>query len=202
MSKVAIVYHSGYGHTAVQAEAVRASAAAVPGTEVHLIGVSALTEGSPKWQHLDTSDAVIFGSPTYMAGPSAAFKEFMDATSSRYAEQAWADKLAAGFTNSAGINGDKLNTLQSIALFAMQHSMVWIGLGLPAGNSTVAGSPEELNRLAGFIGAMAQSPADAGPDIAPAGSDLRTAAHLGRRVAQAAARWRAGRPVPVRAVAS
>ncbi|HEY5843893.1 MAG TPA: flavodoxin family protein, partial [Mycobacterium sp.] len=160
MSKVAIVYHSGYGHTAVQAEAVRASAAAVPGTEVHLIGVSALTEGSPKWQHLDTSDAVIFGSPTYMAGPSAAFKEFMDATSSRYAEQAWADKLAAGFTNSAGINGDKLNTLQSFALFAMQHSMVWIGLGLPAGNSTLGGSPDELNRLAGFVGAMAQSPSD------------------------------------------
>ena len=103
----------------------------------------------------------------------------MDATSSRYAEQAWADKLAAGFTNSAGMNGDKLNTLQSFALFAMQHSMVWIGLGLPAGNSTVAGSPEELNRLAGFLGAMAQSPADAGPDVAPAGSDLRTAAHSG-----------------------
>lgn len=201
MSKIAIVYHSAYGHTAAQAEAVQVSAAAVPGTEVHLIAVSALAEGSVAWQHLDTADALIFGSPTYMAGPSAAFKGFMDATSGRYAEQAWADKLAAGFTNSAGMNGDKLNTLQSFALFAMQHSMVWVGLGLPAGNSTVAGSPEELNRLAGFLGAMAQSPADAGPDVAPAGSDLRTAAYLGRRVAHAGARWRAGRPVPVHEVA-
>lgn len=100
------------------------------------------------------------------------------------------------------MNGDKLNTLQSFALFAMQHSMVWIGLGLRPGSSTVDGSPEELNRLAGFIGAMAQSPADASPDVAPAGSDLRTAAHLGRRVAEAAARWRAGHLVPVQAVAS
>ena len=37
---------------------------------------------------------------------------------------------------------------------------------------------------------MAQSNADVGPEVAPAGSDLRTAAHLGRRVAEAAARWR------------
>ena len=63
-----------------------------------------------------------------MAGPSAAFKAFMDATSGRYAEQAWADKLAAG-SPTCCVNGDKLNTLQSFALFAMQHSMVWVGLG-------------------------------------------------------------------------
>ena len=36
MAKVAIVYHSGYGHTKVQAEAVARGAASVDGTEVSL----------------------------------------------------------------------------------------------------------------------------------------------------------------------
>ena len=197
MSVVTVVYHSGYGHTRVQAEAVRNGAAAVEGTEVHLVAVEELGEGSAAWRHLDDADAIILGSPTYMAGPSAPFKAFMDSTSGRWAEQAWKDKLAAGFTNSAGVNGDKLNTLTSLSLFAMQHSMVWVGLGLTPGNITAQGSPEDLNRLAGFLGAMAQSNADVGPEVAPAGSDLRTAAHLGRRVAEAAARWPSGRLVSV-----
>ena len=196
MSRIAIVYHSGFGHTKVQAEAVRDGAAQVRDADVHLIAVDALAIGdsgveSREWQHLDEADAIVFGSPTYMAGPSAEFKALMDATSGRWAGQAWRNKLAAWFTNSAGYNGDKLNTLEAFTLFAMQHSMVWIGLGLMPGNTTAEGSPEDLNRLAGFLGAMAQSNADVGPDLAPAGSDLRTAAHLGRRVAEAASRWNA-----------
>jgi NAD(P)H dehydrogenase (quinone) len=187
---VAIVYHSGFGHTRVQAEAVRNGAASVDGTAAVLVAVEDI---ETSWDVVDRADAIIFGTPTYMAGPSAAFKGFMDATSERWYQQAWKDKFAAGFTNSGGINGDKLNTLESLALFAMQHGMVWIGLGLLPGNITADGSPEDLNRLAAFLGAMAQSNADAGPDVAPGASDQRTAAHLGARVAQAAARWRAGR---------
>ncbi len=186
---VAIVYHSGSGNTRVQAEAVRDGAASVAGTEVSLVSVEDVDSA---WDRLDAADAIVFGSPTYMGGPSAPFKAFMDATSGRWSQQAWKDKLAAGFTNSAGINGDKLNTLESFALFAMQHSMVWVGLGLMPGNITADGSPDDLNRLAGFLGAMAQSNADIGPDVAPGASDRRTAAHLGRRVAEAAARWRHG----------
>lgn len=188
MAKIAIVYHSGYGHTKVQAEAVLRGAGQVAGATARLIGVE---EHDAHWDVLDNADAIIFGSPTYMAGASAAFKTFLDATSSRWAEQRWKDKLAAGFTNSAGYNGDKLATLQQLNLFAMQHGMVWIGLGLLPGNNTSKGSPDDLNRLAGFIGAMAQSNADAPPEVAPPASDRATAEHLGRRVAEAAVRWRA-----------
>lgn len=185
-STVTIVYHSGYGHTRVQAEAVRDGAAEVTGAVVHLLTVD---DVEANWHLLDSADAIVFGAPTYMAGPSAPFKAFMDATSSRWSQQEWKDKLAAGFTNSAGMNGDKLNTLETFSLFAMQHSMVWVGLGLLPGNITADGSPEDLNRLAGFLGAMAQSNADVGPEVAPGASDRRTAAALGRRVAEAAARW-------------
>ncbi len=131
-SSVAVVYHSGSGHTRVQAKAVRDGAASVEATTAHLIPVD---DVDAHWGVLDEADAIVFGSPTYMAGASAPFKAFVDATSPRWAEQRWRDKLAAGFTNSAGMNGDKLATLQQFALFAMQHGMVWVGLGLFPGES-------------------------------------------------------------------
>ena len=191
MAKVAIVYHSGYGHTAVQADAVFRGAKAVKGVDVALIPVE---EFEQRWDVIDAADAIIFGSPTYFGSASAQFKAFLDATSARWLEGRWANKLAAAFTVSAGMSGDKLATLQQINHFAMQHSMVWVGLGLPPGNNTSAGSPEDLNRLGGFLGAMAQADADVPPNVAPAGSDLRTAEHLGQRVAEVAKRWLLGQP--------
>ncbi len=185
--KVVVVYHSGYGHTKAQAEAVHRGAAGVDGTETSIISVDNYEQ---YWDTLDAADAIIFGAPTYMAGASAPFKAFLDATSARWGEQRWRDKLAAGFTNSSGHSGDKLNTLQQFSLFAMQHGMIWVGLGLLPGNHTSQGSPEDLNRLAGFLGAMAQSNADQPSDIVPPPADLATAEHLGARVAQAALRWR------------
>jgi multimeric flavodoxin WrbA len=189
-ASIVIVFHSGFGHTRVQAEAVRDGAASVEATTAHLVPVD---DVEAHWDLLDEADAIIFGSPTYMAGASAPFKAFLDATSPRWAEQRWRDKLAAGFTNSAGMNGDKLATLQQFALFAMQHGMVWVGLGLLPGNHTSEGSPDDLNRLAGFLGAMAQSNADQGAELVPPVADRRTAAYLGRRVAELAGRLRAAR---------
>jgi multimeric flavodoxin WrbA len=192
MVKIAIVYHSGYGHTAVQAEAVYRGASEVAGADVALISVE---EREKNWDVIDAADAVIFGTPTYFGSASAQFKSFLDETSGRWLEGRWANKLAAGFTNSAGMSGDKLATLQQINHFAMQHGMVWVGLGLPPGNNTSTGSPEDLNRLGGFLGAMSQADADVSPELAPTGSDLRTAEHLGRRVAETAHRWLSGQRV-------
>ena len=56
----------------------------------------------------------IFGAPTYMGSPSAQFKAFAEATSKVRADNLrWKDKIAAGFTNSQAINGDKLNSLMA-----------------------------------------------------------------------------------------
>ena len=189
MAKVAIVYHSAFGHTKAQAEAVYRGASRVRNVDAILIPVE---EYEAHWDVLDRADAIVMGAPTYMASASAQFKAFLDATSSRYAEQRWKDKLAAGFTNSAGYNGDKLNTLQQFNLFAMQHGMIWVGLGLLPGNITSHGSPEELNRLASFLGAMAQSNEDQSAEVVPALTDRATAEYLGERIAHAALRWRAG----------
>ena len=187
MPKVAIVYHSGYGHTAEQAKAVARGAQSVAGTDVKLISV---TDGDVPWNELETAQAIIFGSPTYMGTISAPFKKFMDDSSKVWFEKKWIDKLAAGFTNSGSQNGDKQNTLTTLAVFAAQHSMIWVGLGLMPGNNSSKGSIEDLNRLGSFLGAMAQSNTDQGPDSAPIASDLKTAEYLGKRVATQAARFK------------
>lgn len=189
--RVAVAYHSGYGHTARQAEAVAAGAAAVPGTLVDLLSVDELTV--ELWDILELADAIVFGAPTYMGGPSGVFKSFADATAGLWAEDRWKDKLAAGFTNSGHMQGDKLNTLIYFAILAAQHGMHWVNLGLKGGWDTSQGSAEDVNRLGSWLGAMAQSNKDQSADLVPPPSDLRTAEALGRRVANVAHQFAYGR---------
>lgn len=130
---VAVAYHSGYGHTAVLAEAVLREASDA-GADVTFVDVTIITD--EQWHLLDAADAIIFGSPTYMGGASAGFHTFAEATSGRWAEARWADKLAAGFTNSASKSGDKNNTLAflaAFAAFAAQHRMLWVSPGPGSG---------------------------------------------------------------------
>ncbi|MFF8358080.1 flavodoxin family protein [Streptomyces chartreusis] len=186
---VSIAYHSGFGHTAVIAEAVRAGAVEA-GAEVHLIKVDEITE--EQWAILDASDAIVFGSPTYMGTASGAFHVFAEATSKRWAERAWTDKLAAGFTNSASKSGDKLHTLQFFQILAAQLGMHWVNLGLLPGWNSSAGSEHDINRLGFFAGAAAQTNADQGPDAVHK-ADVTTAEHLGRRVTETAKTFALGR---------
>ncbi|MCA9973219.1 MAG: flavodoxin family protein [Anaerolineales bacterium] len=182
--KVVVVYHSGFGHTARQAEHVFNGAAAVDGVDALRVSVD---EIDAHWDDLAAADAIIFGAPTYMGSVSAPFKAFMDASSKVWFTQGWKDKLAAGFTNSASQSGDKLNALIQMMVFSAQHSMVWVSLGLMPGNNASTGSVDDLNRVGGYAGAMAQSNADEGAETMRE-SDLKTAEHLGRRVAEMALR--------------
>jgi len=179
---VSVAYHSGYGHTAVLAEAVRAGAIEA-GAEVHLIKVDEITE--EQWTVLDRSDVIVFGSPTYMGTASGAFHVFAEASSKRWFGQDWKDKLAAGFTNSGSKSGDKLHTLQFFQTLAAQHGMHWVNLGLHPGWNNTAGSENDLNRLGFFSGAASQTNIDEGPDGVHK-ADVATAEHLGRRVAETA----------------
>ncbi len=190
--KVCIVSHSGYGHTARQAAAVAEGVRRVDGIECIEFAVADLEDAeSDNWNALDEAAAIVFGCPTYMGSVSADMKKFMEATSGRWMEQKWADKLAAGFTNSGSQNGDKQNTLVSFVTLAAQHGMVWLNLNLMPGNNHSKGSVDDLNRLGGSLGAMAQSNVDEGPDVCPPEADLETARRLGQRVGECALRWNA-----------
>ena len=182
MTRIAIVFHSGYGHTKVLAESVKAGADTIPGTKTLLIPVE---EIEAHWGDLEASDAIIFGSPTYMGNVSGPFKTFMDASSKPWIERKWKDKLAAGFTISGSPSGDKLNTLQSLMIFAMQHGMVWIG------NAEMPYNEEGINRLGSFTGIMAQA-GQVAPELEPNAADRKSGELLGQRLASAATRWAKG----------
>ncbi|MBK7049435.1 MAG: flavodoxin family protein [Rhodoferax sp.] len=183
MAKVAVVFHSGYGHTLRMAQSVAEGAGA------ELVAIDAdgnLPAGG--WETLAAADAIIMGSPTYMGSVSWQFKKFADASSKPWYSQSWKDKVFAGFTNSATMNGDKLSTLHYLFTLAMQHSGIWVGTGMKASNSKAA-QRNDLNYVGSFAGAMAQSPSDASvAEMLP--GDLETARLFGKRVAEVAARLR------------
>ena len=181
MSKIVIIYHSGYGHTKRVAEYVSEGA----GGELLAIDAEGnLPDGA--WEKLAAADAIIFGTPTYMGGPSWQFKKFADASSKVWFGSGWKDKVFGGFTNSASFSGDKQNTLVYLNTLASQHGGIWVSLGMLPSN-TKAAQRTDLNNIGGSVGAMAQSPSDASVDEIPQG-DLDTAKAYGARVAAIAAR--------------
>jgi multimeric flavodoxin WrbA len=141
------------------------------------------------WATLGAADAIIMGSPTYMGSVSWQFKKFADASSKPWFSQAWKDKVFAGFTNSASMNGDKLSTLHYLFTLAMQHGGVWVGTAVMPSNAKAA-QRNDINYMGSFSGAMAQSPSDSSPAEMPQG-DLDTASLFGKRVAEVAARFKA-----------
>ena len=189
--RVAVAYHSGFGHTATLAAAVAAGARDT-GAEVVMIAVDAITDDG--WQELDESDAVVFGCPTYMGNVSAGFQAFAEKTGRRCINGTWQNKIAAGFTNSGAKSGDKLQTLMSLAVFAAQHHMLWVSLGLPPGWNSSTGSDQDLNRLGFWLGAAAATDVDAGPEHVHS-ADVATCRHLGARVSAVCRHLIAGRAV-------
>lgn len=220
--RVVVAYHSGYGKTGTLAAAVARGAASVEAASVDLLDVTRLDDAG--WAALDAADAIIFGSPTYFGSISADMKRFLEGTVDRWVDgPRWKDKVAAGFTNSKTMSGDKLNTLFDLAAFAAQHGMIWVGLDLypgwhtadPAGSNVrnlPSGAPmmtdatgdgsTDLNRLGSWFGAMSQANSDEEADATPPPSDLATGEHLGRRVAELAKVLARGRELtPTSAVA-
>lgn len=180
MRRIAIIYFSATGTTAALADAVNAGAAELAKVAVYRIAAADIVGG--RFQNedalklADAADGLIFGSPTYMGGPAAQFKAFADATSERWSEQRWANKIAAGFTTGSCANGDQGHTLAYFTILAAQHGMSWCSLGIPGGCD-----PFGRNRLGSHLGLATH----AVTGVLDA-SDLATARHLGQRLARAA----------------
>ncbi|WP_170419563.1 flavodoxin family protein [Ruegeria atlantica] len=187
MKKVAIVYHSGFGHTEVQAKSVFQGAQSITGIQAFLIKAEdAVNEPA----NLNKMDAIIFGSPTYLGAVSAPFKAFMDATTDIWFQQQWKDKIAAGFTNSHSLSGDKLSTLIQLAIFGAQHGMIWVGQAeMNTSPDGQPGHPDAINRVGTMLGATAQSE-NADASETPGGGDLKSAELFGARVASVALRMK------------
>ena len=178
MSQIVIVFHSGYGHTRKVAEAVAETSG---GTLLPIDAEGNLPEGG--WEQLAAAKTIVFGSPTYMGSVSWQFKKFADASSKPWFTQVWKDKLAAGFTTSASLNGDKLSTLHYLFTLSQQHSMFWVGTGMMPANSKAA-TRADINNVASSSGLMTVTPSDASVDEMVPG-DIATAKAFGKRIAEA-----------------
>ena len=184
-NSLAVIYHSGYGHTKVVAESIVKGANAVDGVEATLFSVD---EIGSDFDQLDGFDGFIFGAPTYMGDISAGLKAFFEASAGKWFGNAWRNKIAAGFTNAGNPSGDKLRSLQSIQGFAMQHGMIWVGYDEKAGVNPETGETDGHNAGGHWVGLATQSGND-DPSKTPAEIEHSTARYFGKRVAEATKRW-------------
>jgi NAD(P)H dehydrogenase (quinone) len=190
MTNIAVIYFSGTGNTHLMAEAIAAGAQKSPDAKVELLRITGEQIVNGRWKDeamvasLNSADAIIFGSPTYMGGVAAQFKAFVDGVSSAWAQQLWKDKIAGGFTHSGGLSGDKQGTLIYLSINASQHSMIWVG----AGEMT---QPSGVNRLGSYMGVMGQAVPDfTGTKTVELDPGDRLSCELyGQRIANAAQRW-------------
>ncbi|MFM8748832.1 flavodoxin family protein [Rhabdaerophilum sp.] len=192
MTTIAIVYHSGYGHTAVVAEAVSEVVTRAGATPKLLKIENAAQDFAAFLEEVSQADAVIFGAPTYMGDISAPLKAFFEASAGIWMKQGWKDKIAAGFTNGLTFAGDKGHSLTSMVVLAMQHGMIWVGSAQPLGNvnGNTTSAPEAVNRLGYSMGVVTQSD-NASPDVTPPPGDRESARLLGERVAKITAKFSA-----------
>ncbi len=192
MTKIAIVYFSNFkGNTESLAEAIKRGAESVPDTEVMLIHTN---DVDLHWQTLHAADAIIFGTPTYIGSVAAKFKEFIEKLAGEvWLKRMWVNKIAGGFTVSAGRSGDKLSCLQQLVTFASQMGMIWVPIRITGGNYSSQGSEEDLNRMAGYLGVMAQANIDEPSELAPPPSDIRTAELHGNHIANVTRQFAHGR---------
>ncbi len=187
--KIIIVYHSGSGHTKVVAEHI-AKGALQEVSDVLLIPVQ---EAHTRLREFEEADAIVFGSPTLFGNVSAEFKKFMESTGGIWFNQVWKDKLAAGFTNSSSRNGDKLHTLVSLSLFAAQHGMLWIPVGIMPQYDEKGRQLEEPNGMASYLGLMTMS--DNSRDEFTLPADLITAESFGRRIGRITIKIKSQQPI-------
>jgi len=176
---IAIVYYSGSGHAARLAQLI---ANGITELQATLINVETISEAD--WLVLDAAHAIVFGAPTYMGSLAAGFKTFMDASSDRWSDQKWADKIAAGFTVATYASGDKLVSLGQLSVFAAQHGMIWVGQNR-TGPETAGG--DAINWQGSWLGLMATSSRDKTVLIDP--GDAQTAQQFGARIEGAVVRW-------------
>ena len=182
MKNIAIVYFSAYGHTKKVAKHIQMGVESIKGVSAYLLSVDEIHDVEAVSEY----DAIVFGAPTYMGSVPYQFKKFMDDSSKVWLKQGWKNKLAAGFTNSGSLSGDKFAVLMQLCTFACQHGMIWLSLGIENTSGqfeNTSGHLEALNRMGSSLGLMTQSENDS-PEVTPPVGDKRTAELFGQRIAQ------------------
>jgi len=193
-AEVLVLYYSRYGSTAALAAQVARGVNSVPGIAARLRTVppvAARTEervpavpssGPPYVTKADLHDCVglLLGSPTRFGNMAAPLKYFLDGTASEWLSGTLSGKPAGVFTSTSSLHGGQETTLLSMALPLLHHGMLLVGVPFTesALSTTRAGGTP--------YGASHFAPEQTHTGLT--GDEARIAEHLGRRVADIAAR--------------
>lgn len=199
MTKVLVLYYSGYGHTERMARAVAEGAAAVEDVEVTVKRVPELVpeevarksgmkldQDAPvaRPDELGDYDAIIFGTPTRFGNMAAQMRNFLDQTGGLWAKGALIGKVGSVFTSSATQHGGQESTILSFHTTLLHQGMVIVGLPYSATEQTrvdeiTGGSPYGASTIAAGDGSRQ-----------PSDNELTLARFQGRHVAEIAKRLR------------
>ena len=195
MTKVLVLYYSGYGHVETLAEAVAEGAGEVDGTEVTVKRVPELVPeevarnsgmkldqdapiAEPK--ELADYDAVIFGTPTRFGNMAAQMRNFLDQTGGLWMQGALIGKVGSVFASTGTQHGGQETTITSFHTTLLHHGMVIVGVpyshkGLTEMGEISGGTPYGATTLAGSDGSRT-----------PSANELDIARYQGRHVAEIA----------------
>jgi len=187
---IVIIYYSQKGHTKALVDSFARGASSVDNVGVTLVSVD---EVDDNWPRLNGAHAIVFATPTFIGSVAAEFKKFVEKLTPTWLHRKWVGKLSAGITVSSGLSGDKLNCLMELVIFASQMGMIWLPMPVIGGRYKSTGGEHELNRMAGYLGVMAQANSDQDATLAPPPSDHRTAEIHGEYVALTARQVTLGR---------
>jgi len=185
--RIYVVYYSMYGHIHRMAQAVAEGAQEVQGAEVFMrrvpetLSVEVLEKMKAvdaqnvfsniplcTVDELETTDAVIFGTPTRFGNMCGQMRQFLDATGQLWSKGALIGKVGSVFTSSNTQHGGQESTIITFYFTLLHQGMIVVGLPYafqgqmrtdeitgcsPYGASTIAGSKGERmpseNELAG-----------------------------------------------------
>jgi NAD(P)H dehydrogenase (quinone) len=134
---VLVTFHSGSGNTEKMAQGVADGAKGVSGTTVVLKRVGDVTAGD-----LQSSDAVIVGSPVYFGNMSGEVKTFFDNWTLKFGlfqDRKMRNKVGAAFATGASVSNGKEVTMLTIMAAMLINQMVVVSGGGGFGASATTG---------------------------------------------------------------
>ncbi|MDH3595665.1 MAG: NAD(P)H:quinone oxidoreductase [Rhodospirillales bacterium] len=197
MSKLLVLYYSGYGHVETMAKAVAEGADGVSGVEVTVKRVPELVpeevakqagmkldQAAPtaKPEELGDYDAIIFGTPTRFGNMAAQMRNFLDQTGGLWMSGGLVGKVGSVFVSTATQHGGQETTITSFHTTLLHQGMVVVGVPyacqeLMNMDEISGGTPYGASTLAGGDGSRQ-----------PSENELTIARFQGRHVAEIAAR--------------
>jgi NAD(P)H dehydrogenase (quinone) len=197
MTKVLVLYYSGYGHVETLAGAVAEGAREVEGTKVTVKRVPELVpeevarksgmkldQAAPiaEPKELADYDAVIFGTPTRFGNMAAQMRNFLDQTGGLWTSGALVGKVGSVFASTATQHGGQETTITSFHSTLLHQGMVIVGLpyshkGLTEMSEISGGTPYGATTLAKSDGSRT-----------PSANELDMARFQGHHVAEIAAK--------------